>query len=113
MVSALNIAHLNSHAVNGHLSPAIIDQIITAAITGAPERAGAIVQAAIESESYARESIIAAAIAVASHKKTEILTAADQTRPIWRFALVNAEFFNPDNGGFGDVNSPEQPPSGP
>ena len=64
VVSALNIAHLNSHAVNRHLSLANINQIITAAITGAPERAGAILQVATESEPYARESIIAAAFAV-------------------------------------------------
>ena len=114
VVSALNIAHLNSHAVNRHLSLANINQIITAAITGAPERAGAILQVATESEPYARESIIAAAIAVAPHKEAEILAAADQTRPIWMFALANAKFFNPvNNGGLDDVNSPEQPPSGP
>src|SRR2546430_17726115 len=100
VVCALNISRLNSHLPGAGLSFAIIDQIVRAAIAGAPESAAAIVKAAIESEPYVRELIIAAAIAVAPDQEAEIQAAADQTRSMSMFALVNAGVFNPvDNGG--------------
>ena len=111
---ALNIARLNSHPPGARLSSATVDQIVRAAILAAPESAVDIVKAAIESEPYARESIIAAAIAVVPDQGAEIQAAADQTQSMSMFALVNAGVVNPvNNGGLGDVESPEQPPSGP
>src|SRR2546430_2852806 len=108
VVCALNISRLNSHLHGAGLSFAIIDQIVRAAIAGAPESAAAIVKAAIESEPYARESIIAAAIAIAPDQEAEIQAVADQTQSMSMFAWVNAEMFNPvNNGGLVTVNSPE------
>ena len=111
VVCALNISRLSSHLPGAGLSFAIIDQIVRAAIAGAPESAAAIVKAAIESEPYARESIIAAAIAVAPDQESEINAAANETSPMSMFALRGR--INPVEDRPSSVNSPEQPPAGP
>jgi len=114
VVCALNIARLNSHLPGGQLSFATIDQIVKAAVTAAPQSAAAIVKAAIESEPYARAWVIAAAIAAAPGQEAEINAAANGTSSMSMFASAAAAGINPvNNGGLGDVVSPEQPPAGP
>ena len=112
VLCALNILHLNSNPADGRLSFAAIDQVVKVAVTAAPQSAVDIVKAAIGSEPYARASIIAAAVAAAPDQAAAIQSAASQSQSMPMFAL--AARFNPvNNGGLGDVNSPEQPPGGP
>ena len=111
-VCALNIARLNSHLFGGRLSCATIDQIVRAAVTGAPQSAASIVKAMIKSEPYARDCIIAAALAAAPDEESEINEAASEMSPmsmfVWRGRINPVEDLPSSN-----VNSPEQPPVGP
>src|SRR5713101_2828645 len=52
VVCALNISRLNSHSPDGRLGFAMIDQIVKAAVSAAPESEADIVKAAIASEPY-------------------------------------------------------------
>jgi hypothetical protein len=114
VICALNIARLNSHLPGGRLSFAMIDQIVKAAVAAAPQSAASIVKAAVESEPYARSLIIAAALATAPGQEAEIQGAANETQPMSMLASAATAGANPvNNGGLGDVISPEQPPAGP
>ena len=114
VVCTLNIAHLNSHLPDGTLSFAAIDQIIKTAVTAVPQNAADIVKVAIASEPYARAWIIAAAVAAAPDQAVQIQAAANESPPMSMFASAAVALSNPaNNGGLGDVNSPEQPPVGP
>jgi hypothetical protein len=114
VVCSLNIARLNSHLPGGRLSCATIDQIVTAAVTAAPQSAASIVKAAIESEPYARGCVVAAAIAAAPGQEAEINAAANEVQPMSMLTSAGVGRINPaDNAPLGSVNSPEQPPIGP
>jgi hypothetical protein len=114
VICSLNLLHLNSNLADGRLSLAVIDQVVKAAVTAAPQSAADIVKAAIESEPYARTGIIAAAVAAAPNQATHIYSAASQSQPMTMFASAAPAALNPvNNGGVGPVNSPEQPPAGP
>jgi hypothetical protein len=114
VVCALNITRLNINPSDGHLPLATIDQIVRTVVTGAPDHAAEIVEAAINSEPYACACIVAAAVAAAPEHEAEIHTAAScaSTGSMLAFAVFPA--FNPViNGGLGPVTSPEQPPVAP
>ena len=112
VVCAFNIARIRGQSVTGRLSLDTINQIIKAAVAAAPSAAPAIVTAAIESEPYARDSIILAAITAAPDQESAILLAVASTSSMSILPVLVV--FNPaEAGAFGNVNSPEQPPSGP
>ena len=112
VVCALNIARINQQSVTARLPLNTINQIIKAAVAAAPSAASAIVTAAVESEPYARASIIAAAISAAPDQESEIRIALAANSSMSILPVLVA--FNPSEAGpSGNVNSPEQPPSGP
>jgi hypothetical protein len=112
VVSALNVARLNSHLLGSRLSCTTIDQIVRALVTGAPQSVASVVKAAITSEPYARSCIVAGALAAAPDEESEINAAANETSPMSMFALRGR--INPvEDLPSSNVNSPEQPPPGP
>ena len=111
VVAALNIARLNTPSFGGRISATTISQIIAAAVAAAPESASAIVRAAIQSEPYASASIVSAAVATAPDQASNVQTAVSTTTAM--SILPSVASLNPAEQMPSNVNSPEQPPSGP
>src|SRR5436305_161573 len=96
---ALNIARLNSHSTNGQIPLPVIDQIVKAAVSAAPQNAVEIVKAAVKSEPYARASIVVAAISAAPDEAAEIQIAATGTSSTSMLASLVIPATNPVNNG--------------
>ena len=127
VVAALNViisgADLSDRQNKQKIAAEITD-IIQAAIAADPDAAVAIVKAAVTAAPFARDWIVAAAIAAAPDQRIAFLQAAHEGESnafFWSSRVgagnISSTTFasiNPANlSGNGNVNSPEQPPSGP
>ena len=124
VVVALNARRSDMESADKRRMCKQISDIIQAAVAANPDAAAAIVKAAVKAVPFARDCIVEAAIAAAHDEKIAILQAAGEAESTAFFGPSRVDAGNISNTTLGtinpanllgnrNVNSPEQPPSGP